>query len=189
MNTRPFRVVLGVTGSISAPKVQSLLIALLRKHHVEVRVAMTRAAQKFLGEVALRGVLERAPYLDIWTSLDGGGGETHVEWGSWADAVLIAPATASVMSRLVAGLYDDPVTLVASMVPESRWCFAPGMAGEMWAKRATERNVATLQRWDAAFFGPVAGSVASGQIGMRLMEPAEIAARLVQRLNALGFRS
>lgn len=189
MTIRPFRVVLGVTGSISAVKTQSLLISLLRKHGVDVRVAMTRSAQRFIGEAALRGVLECAPYLDLWSAPEHRGGETHVEWGLWADAVLVAPATASVLARLVAGQYDDPVTLVASMIEERRWCFAPGMAGEMWAKKATERNVQTLREWGASFFGPVVGSVASGRSGMRLMETEEIASALMLRLNELGLRA
>lgn len=188
MSERPFRVVLGVTGSISAVKTQSLLISLLRKHGMEVRVAMTRSAQHFIGPMALRGVLDREPFTDLWRVPEQGPGEIHVDWGSWADAVLVAPATASVISRLATGLYDDPVTLVAAMVEERRWCFALGMAGEMWQKRAIQRNVQTLTEWGAAFFGPVPGPVASGSTGMRLMEPSDIAKALLERLEAIGCR-
>ncbi len=189
MADNPFRIVLGITGSIAAPKTQSLLISLQRKYNCEVRVAMTRSAQRFIGEASLRGVLGIAPYLDIWTSPETGAGETHVQWGNWADAILIAPATASTIARLVSGQYDDPVTLVASMIEESRWFISPAMAHEMWTKKATERNVATLSEWGATLLGPVSGNVASGQVGKRMMEPDEIASKLVSSLKTLGKRA
>ena len=189
MNSSNFRIVLGVTGSISATKSQQLLITLRRKYGCEVRVAMTRSAQKFLGELSLRGVLQEAPYLDIWNSPQGGGGEIHVEWGNWADAILVYPCTASLLSRLWCGQYDDPVSLVASMIPEERWMFAPGMAAEMWTKRATQRNVHDLRSWGAQFFGPVPGKVASGLDGMRLQEPRETAEQVIKSLEQLGARN
>ena len=185
MSDRPFRILLGVCGSISAGKSQQLLITLRRKFSCDVRVAMTRSAQKFVGEMSLRGILTEAPYLDLWAPPQGGG-ETHVEWGKWADALLVAPATASVISRLWSGLYDDPVTLLASMVPEDRWFLAPGMAQEMWEHRAIQRNVLELKTWGARFLGPVLGPVASGQTGMRLMEPRDIAAALMKELEVIG---
>ena len=187
MSQQEIHIVLGVSGSISATKSQQLLIILRRKYGVHVRLAMTRSAQKFIGEMSLRGVLEEPPYLDLWAPPGGGAGEPHIEWGIWADAILIAPATASILSRLWGGLYDDPVTLVASTIEERRWFIAPGMSGEMWSQRAIQRNVRDLKEWGVNFLGPVEGQVASGNTGMRLMEPADIAKNLVEKLGELGL--
>ena len=107
------RIVLGVTGSIAAVKSVSLAKA-LREHGFIVRACMTRSATEIITPEALRTVCDAAPYVDMWRPDDELGGERHVELAEWAEAMLIAPATASTLASLAHGHYDNCVTLVAS---------------------------------------------------------------------------
>lgn len=170
------KIILGVTGSISAAKAQSIVLALGHRGF-EVRAAMTYSAGKVIGEASLRAVVRSAPYCDMWAPRPEGG-ETHIEWSRWADALLIAPATASCLHDLWAGAYNNTVTLIAGCMAPERIFIAPAMALEMWEQPAVRRNFKELTSWGMTFLGPVPGTVASGHQGMRLMEPRDLAAEL-----------
>ena len=177
MSASPRRkIVLGITGSISAVKAQSVALA-LQHRSFDVRIALTYSAAKVVGEAALRAVVPTVPFCDMWAPR-AEGGETHIEWAEWADAMLIAPATASTIHDLWAGTYNSTVTLIAGCLPLDRVYFAPAMAKEMWEQPAVRRNVKELTGWGATFLGPVLGQVASGNTGMRLMEPRDLAAEI-----------
>ena len=180
---RKRRIVLGVTGSISAAKAQSIALA-LQHRDFEVRLAMTYSATKVIGEAALRAVVHTAPFVDMWAARGDEGGETHIEWAAWADAMLIAPATASCIHDLWAGAFNSSVTLVAGTLPFTRIFFAPAMAKEMWDQPSVQRNVRELTNWGATFLGPVLGTVASGRQGMRLKEPRDLAEELDRLIHA-----
>ncbi len=145
---------------------------------------MSHSAQKIIGPTALSSVVPDQPYTDLWVQPGGFGGEVHISWSDWADAVLIAPATASCIASLYLGQFDSPVTLVAGAMDPKRVFFAPAMAEEMWSWPSVQRNVAALKEWGVTFLGPVAGPVASGHQGMRLLEPRSIA-EMMTRLCTL----
>jgi phosphopantothenoylcysteine decarboxylase/phosphopantothenate--cysteine ligase len=170
-------IILGVSGSIAAPKAQSIVGA-LQHNGFDVRIAMTYSATQIVSPVALSAVCPTAPFTSMWQQQGSVGGEIHIEWAQWADAILIAPATASLISALTHGVYDNCVSLLAANIPESRWYIAPGMSQEMWSRRAVQENAAKLRSWGVSFLGPVPGKVASGAQGQRLMEPREIASEL-----------
>lgn len=167
------RIVLGITGSIAATKAQSIALALMHQGF-EVRACLSHSALKVIGLPAIASVLGSRPYANMWDFPDGSG-EPHIELANWADAMLIAPATASCIGSLANGLFDNVVTLVAGNLPFSKIYFAPAMSSEMWNHPAVEKNVKTLKGWGAKFLGPVEGRVASGLIGQRLLEPRELA--------------
>lgn len=165
---------LGITGSIAAVKALSTGRA-LRGRGFKIRVAMTHSARQVITPQAMRAVAETPPFVDMWWPDDEDGGERHVELAEWADAILIAPATASSISCLANGHYDNCVTLVAGNLHPSRWLIAPAMSEQMWRQIPIEENVRRLLAWGATFIGPVQGPVASGGIGQRMTEPDEIA--------------
>ncbi|MFN8390999.1 MAG: flavoprotein [Bdellovibrionota bacterium] len=174
---RPPHVLLGVTGSTAASKAQAIALALLRSG-CEVRAAMTPSSQQFIQPMLLASVLKDPVYSTLWSPTQAG--ETHVEWARWADAMVIAPATATCIADLWLGAYNNPVTLLAANVPPDRLFIAPGMAQQMWDQPAVRRNVAQLTEWGVRFLGPVTGRVASGAEGQRLMEPRDIAAAVCE---------
>ena len=176
MSDRPRRIVLGVTGSVAAAKAQSIALA-LQHCGFEVRACLSPAAKRIIGLTSLEAVLKHPVYADLWLPA-GGFGETHIEWGEWADAMLIAPASASCIGSLWAGTFDTPVTLVAGTIPLDRLFLAPAMAQALWERPPVRRNVAELEQWGVRFLGPVEGRVASGGLGQRLMRPREIAERV-----------
>ncbi len=172
--SRPKNLVLGITGSIAAVKALSTARA-LRERGFTIRVAMTHSARQVITPQAMRAVAETAPYVDMWWPDDEDGGERHVELAQWAEAILIAPATASCIGSLANGLYDNCVTLVAGNFSPSRWIIAPAMAEQMWQQIAVRDNVRRLASWGVTLIGPIKGKVASGVIGQRLTEPEDIA--------------
>ncbi len=178
----PLRVLLGVTGSTAATKAQSVASG-LRATGCEVRAAMSPSATKFISPLAIASVLDTPVYTDMWNPAQVG--EIHIEWAKWADVMVIAPATASVLASLWLGTYDSPVTLLAASIKPERLFVAPGMAQEMWDQPAVKRNVAELKSWGVRFLGPVIGRVASGGEGQRLMEPRDIVREILAAGEAL----
>jgi phosphopantothenoylcysteine decarboxylase / phosphopantothenate---cysteine ligase len=177
MNSSKRNIILGISGSTAATKSQSIALA-LRHVGFNVRVAMTHSSQRIVGLTALQSVIEEAPYCDLWTNPGGVGGEVHIQWADWADAMVVAPATASCIASLYLGQFDSPVTLIAGAMDPKKIFLAPAMASEMWNWPSVQRNVAELSKWGVRFLGPIEGQVASGHSGMRLMEPRDIAQAL-----------
>ena len=184
METRKARIVLGVTGSTAASKAQSIALA-LQRCGFEVRVAMTASAKKFVTPMLLASVVKDPVYGDLWS--DEQGGERHIEWAAWADAMVIAPATASVIASLWQGTFDSPVTLVAGNIKPEKVFIAPAVSKEMWEHPAVARNVEALKGFGYQFIGPLLGPVASGAIGMRLIEPRDVAIAISEKLSATSL--
>lgn len=171
------KVIVGLTGSVASVKGLSLCLA-LRHCGFQVRVAMTRSASKFVTPLTLSAVSTERAYTDLWEMQDAQAGEVHMEWASWAEAIVIAPCTASCLADLSHGLYNNPVTLLASNMKCNRWFIAPAMSQNMWEQPAVIENVSRIKSWGATFLGPKGGSVASGGQGQRMLEPNEIATYL-----------
>lgn len=180
--TRPQRILLGVSGGIAAYKAAEV-IRLLRGGGAEVRVVMTAAAQAFVTPLtlqALAGSEVRTDLLDPRAEA----GMDHIELARWADRVLVAPATADLMARLAAGLADDLLTtlVLATTAPVF---LAPAMNHRMWLHPATRENALRLRGRGVHLLGPAEGPQACGEIGPgRMIEPAEIVARLLCRPDA-----
>ncbi len=161
------RIVLGITGGIAAYKAAYLARRLI-ENGAEVRVVMTRSATNFVGEQTLAGITGAQPVIDLFGDDDV---SPHTTLARWADAIVIAPATAATISRLATGLSEDPVsaTVLASTAPV---VVAPAMHTEMWEHAATQRNVATLIEDGYTIVGPDSGALAGGDEGPgRLVDP------------------
>ncbi len=174
-------VVLAVTGSIAAYKAP-IVARRLMERGIRVIPVMTRSALEFVGRATLSGLTGETVRTDAFDA--GSAGELHVELGAVADVVAIVPATADVIARLAAGRADDLVTAtcLCAIAPV---VLAPAMHPRMWDHPATRRNVATLEAdRGVRFVGPVAGPVASGDVGMgRMAEPDVIVAAILQALS------
>jgi phosphopantothenoylcysteine decarboxylase/phosphopantothenate--cysteine ligase len=166
------RIVLGVSGGIAAYKSVLLLRELLTRG-AEVRVVMTPNATRFIGAATFTGISGKPAVVELWDPSYPG--EVHVELGKWADAIVVAPATANLLARAAMGMADDAVLATVSCA-EGPVIYAPAMHERMWKSPPTKRNVETLMRNGARFAGPVRGALASGEIGWgRLAEPSAIA--------------
>src|SRR3954464_7763839 len=166
------RLLLGVTGGVAAYKVAELA-RLLQRNNVEVQVAMTAAATKFVGPATFQALTGRAVVTDLWDA-SFPNAMAHIELSRGAEAILIAPASADFLAKLAQGHADD----VLSTTCLARNCpllVAPAMNREMWDNPATQRNLATLRSDGVTILGPGAGDQACGEVGMgRMLEPEEI---------------
>ena len=181
--------IIGVSGGIAAYK-SAELVRLLRKADAEVRVVMTRGACEFITPLTLQALSGNPVHTELLDEA-AEAGMGHIELARWADAVLIAPATADLIARLVDGRADDLLTSVvlASAAP---LLVAPAMNQQMWRNPATADNITRLRERGIVVVGPAAGEQACGDVGEgRLLEPAEIveqAASLFQRRALEGRR-
>ena len=166
------RVLLGVTGGIAAYKVAELA-RLLMRNNVEVRVAMTDAATKFVTAATFQALTGKPVVTDLWdASFENN--MAHIELTRGVDAIVVAPASADFLAKLANGICDDllSTTCIARACP---LLVAPAMNVEMWENAATQRNVATLRADGVTLLGPAAGDQACGEVGMgRMLEPDEI---------------
>lgn len=168
------RIVLGVSGSIAAYKAV-VLTRLLIKAGAEVRVLMTPAAAEFVSPLTFSTLSKQAVLTSV---ISEAGWNNHVELGLWADALLIAPATANTLARLAQGICDNIVTAVY-LSARCPVFFAPAMDVDMWHHPATQANVARLQAYGNVLIPVESGELASGLSGAgRLAEPEHILARL-----------
>ncbi len=171
------RILLGVSGGIAAFKSAELVRRLKTDGH-EVRCALTRSAAAFVTPLTLE-VLSGAPvYQEEYLTASGSGEEAHITAARWAEVLCIAPATANVLARLALGLADDFLTTTA-LAFAGPVVVAPAMHAVMWEKETVQGHAAALARRGVRMVGPVAGPLASGEVGMgRMAEPEEIVAVL-----------
>ena len=164
------KIILGITGSIAAYKAAHLT-RLLVKADAEVQILMTRAATDFITPLTLSTLSRRPVVSDIHT---GESWNSHVDLGLWADAIVLAPLTATTLGKLAAGIADN--ILVATYL--SARCpvfFAPAMDLDMWKHPATRRNVQLLESYGNRLIQVGYGELASGLTGEgRMAEPEEI---------------
>ncbi|AOV18211.1 phosphopantothenoylcysteine decarboxylase [Acidihalobacter aeolianus] len=170
------RILLGVTGGIAVYKACELT-RLLVKAGCEVRVAMTAAACEFVTPLTFQA-LSGNPVHTTLLDERAEAGMGHIELARWANAVLVAPASADFMARLAHGLADDLLATLC-LATEAPLYLAPAMNRVMWANPATQANRTLLESRGIALLGPAEGDQACGEIGAgRMFEPAEILAAL-----------
>ncbi|HEX3773724.1 MAG TPA: bifunctional phosphopantothenoylcysteine decarboxylase/phosphopantothenate--cysteine ligase CoaBC [Polyangiaceae bacterium] len=170
------RITLCVTGSVAAYKA-ALLVRSLLKDGAVVEVVLSRAAREFVGAATFSGLTGKRVYTDMFDAEEPG--EVHVKLAKTSDLIVIAPASADVLSRLASGRADDLITALA-LSASCPVLAAPAMHPNMWSHPATLRNVETLHAdRRVRFVGPVVGEVASGDSGLgRMAEPEPIATQI-----------
>jgi phosphopantothenoylcysteine decarboxylase / phosphopantothenate---cysteine ligase len=169
----PLRVLVGVSGGIAAYKAIEVVRQLRAGGH-EVRCALTRSASSFVAPLTLEVLSGHGVYREEYLEATGSGVEAHIEAAAWADVLCVVPATAHLLARLALGLADDFLSTTA-LAFTGPLVVAPAMHWAMWEKPAVQGHVATLSERQVRFVGPVAGALASGEVGMgRMAEPEEI---------------
>jgi phosphopantothenoylcysteine decarboxylase/phosphopantothenate--cysteine ligase len=178
------RVLLGVSGGIAAYK-SAELVRRLRERGAEVRVVMTDGATRFITPLTLQALSGHPVRQSLWDDA-AEAAMGHIELARWAELVLVAPATASLMARLAQGMADDLLTTLC-LATQAPVLLAPAMNRMMWSHPATRQNTEVLTGRGVALLGPEAGSQACGERGEgRMVEPAELAERIVQQLAGGG---
>ena len=171
------RIVLGVTGGIAAYKAAEL-VRLLGKEGVDVQVAMTGGAARFVTPTTFQALSGKPVFADQWDARMPNA-MAHIDLSREADLIVVAPASADFVARVAHGLADD---LLATMVL-ARDCpllLAPAMNRQMWENPATRRNVAQLAADGVHILGPASGEQACGEVGAgRMLEPEEIVEEVV----------
>ncbi len=168
------KILLGVTGSIAAYK-SAVLIRELIKKGAEVKVIMTPLAKEFITPLTL-ATLSRNPILVDFFNPENGDWNSHVDLGIWADAYLIAPATANTIAKMAYGIADNLLltTYLSSRAPVF---IAPAMDLDMFAHATTQENIQKLKEKGCHLIYPASGFLASGLEGKgRMEEPENIAA-------------
>ncbi|MBY0435259.1 MAG: bifunctional phosphopantothenoylcysteine decarboxylase/phosphopantothenate--cysteine ligase CoaBC, partial [Cyclobacteriaceae bacterium] len=172
------KILLGVTGSIAAYKA-ALLVRLLVKQGAEVRVLLTSSAHDFITPLTL-ATLSKNPVLTHFSKSDTGEWNNHVELGLWADAMVVAPASANTIAKMANGICDN-LLLAVYLSARCPVLFAPAMDLDMLQHPATKKNIATLQSFSNNLITPGTGELASGLVGQgRMAEPEEIVTFLAQ---------
>ena len=166
------KIVLGVTGGIAAYKCVDLA-SRLRKKGAEVHVILTRGAQNFVTETAMREISGNPVITSMWGEIHNYDVE-HIALATLADVVLIAPATANVLAKAAAGIADDMLTTTV-LATRAPIFFAPAMNSNMYENSVTQQNITTLQQRGWQLIPPASGHLACGTSGIgRMPEPAEL---------------
>lgn len=170
------KIVLGITGSIAAYKA-CLIVRLLMKQGAEVQVVITDAGKQFITPVTLSALTGKPVVSEFFTANDGTW-HSHVDLGLWADAMIIAPCTASSLGKMVHGIADNMlITTYLSM--KAPVFVAPAMDLDMYAHPSTQGNIERLKQVGNIIIEPQAGFLASGLEGKgRMEEPENIVATL-----------
>ena len=172
INLENKRIVVGITGGIAAYKTIEL-IRLLRKANAQVRVVLTPAAAEFVTPLTLQAISSNAvaqSLLDPQAELAMG----HIELAKWADAVLIAPASADFIARLTVGMANDLLSTIC-LATSAPIFLAPAMNQQMYRQAITQQNLTALLSRGIQFIGPNSGEQACGDVGAgRMSEPSEI---------------
>lgn len=165
-------IILGITGGIAAYK-SVYLLRLLVKAGAEVQVVITPSGREFITPVTLSS-LSGKPVISEFFTANTGQWNSHVDLGLWADAMVIAPATASTIGKMANGIADN--MLVTTYLSAKEQVFvAPAMDLDMWAHPSTQRNVATLRADGVEIVEPGSGELASHLCGKgRMAEPEQI---------------
>lgn len=174
------KILLGVTGSIAAYKAP-LLVRELIKSGAEVRTIMTPSSINFVSPMILANLSRNAVISDMFDKSVMDRGAWHIEAANWADAMLIAPCSASTLGKIAGGVADNALVAVTLALQHSaRLVISPAMDTNMWLHPATQRNARQIAADGGVIIPPAEGSLASGLVGPGRMPEIDVI------LEALG---
>lgn len=178
MKLQDRKILLGVTGSIAAYKTAFLIRSLINEG-AEVQVVMTYSAKEFITPLTL-STLSGKPVLSDFSDTNSGQWVNHVEWGRWAELILVAPVTANTLAKLAHGRADDLLSTIC-LSARCQIFLAPAMDLDMFIHPSTQQNLLTLVNLGYRVIGPGSGALASGLTGEgRMTEPEDIAVAVVR---------
>ena len=166
------KIILGITGSIAAYKA-AILVRLLGKEGAEVRVLMTTLAREFITPLTLATLSNNPVFTDFFNP-ENGDWNSHVDLGIWADALVVAPATANTMAKMAHGVADN-LLLTTYLSVRCPVFIAPAMDMDMYKHPSTLENISILEKRGATVIKASSGELASGLYGAgRMEEPDNI---------------
>jgi phosphopantothenoylcysteine decarboxylase/phosphopantothenate--cysteine ligase len=176
------KVILGVTGSIAAYKA-AYLLRLLVTEGADVQVIITPSGKEFITTVTLSALSGKPVLSEFFENADGTW-HSHVDLGLWADIMVVAPATANTMGKMVNAVCDN-LLITTYLSAKCPVLVAPAMDLDMYAHPANQRNVETLKQFGAEIVEPGTGELASGLEGKgRMEEPPVIVERIKEVLES-----
>ncbi len=179
-------IVLGISGGIAAYKAPEL-VRRLRERGADVQIVMTRAAEEFVTNTALQAVSGHPIRSNLWDK-EAEAAMSHIELARWADIVLIAPATAEILSRLAGGGAPDLLTTLC-LATRAPIAVAPAMNQAMWSNPAVQSNVRLLEERGMHILGPDYGDQACGETGAgRMLQPDDIASIVFGPEIGVGYK-
>ena len=183
---RPMRVTVGVTGGIAAYKAADL-VRTLQKQAFDVHVAMTESATRFVQPLTFATLTGYRVITGLWDGWEQGQsaskGIDHIAEAQWADAFVVAPATANILAKFAHGMADDFLSTMY-LATQAPVIVAPAMNTNMWTHPATQANLDLLRQRGVRIVEPGSGELACGQVGAgRLAEPGQIAQAV---MDAIG---
>ena len=159
------KILLGITGSIATYKTP-MLVRELQKKEAEVRIVATPSALEFVSKLVLSNLTHQEIISDIFAKELQNKGAWHIELANWCDAMLIAPCSATTLSKLATGNADNPVSCLGlALPPDKPLIIAPAMDFVMYENQATQTNIEVLKNRNAIFIEPQTGELASGLVG------------------------
>ena len=166
-------IILAVTGGIAAYK-SAILVRRLKDYGFDVRVVMTQGAQAFITPLTFQALSGNPVHTELLDP-EAEAGMGHIELARWADLVLVAPASCDSIAKFANGLADDLLSTLYLATKAPVWT-APAMNQQMWAAKATQRNLKTLVEDGVHVIMPDAGEQACGDVGLgRMPEPEDLA--------------
>ena len=183
---RAMRVTVGVSGGIAAYKAAELVRALQRQA-LEVHVAMTESATKFVQPLTFATLTGYRVITSLWDGWESGqsaqNGIDHIAEAQWADALVVAPATANILAKFAHGIADDFLSTMY-LATQAPVLVAPAMNTNMWTHPATQANLALLRQRGVRIIEPGTGELACGMVGAgRMADPEEIALAVVSAIG------
>ncbi|MGL5273156.1 MAG: bifunctional phosphopantothenoylcysteine decarboxylase/phosphopantothenate--cysteine ligase CoaBC, partial [Phocaeicola sp.] len=170
------KIVLGITGSIAAYKA-AILVRLLIKKGAEVQIIITPAGKEFITPITLSALTSKPVISEFFAQRDGTW-NSHVDLGLWADAMIVAPATASSIGKMAHGIADN-MLITTYMSMKAPVFVAPAMDLDMFAHPANQKNLEILKSYGNYIIEPGEGELASHLVGKgRMEEPEAIVAQL-----------
>lgn len=175
------KIILGITGSIAAYKA-AYLVRLMVKEGAEVKIIMTELAKEFITPLTL-ATLSKNPILVDFFDPENGSWNSHIDLGLWADAYVVAPATANTMAKMANGVADN-LLLTTYLSARCPVIVAPAMDLDMYQHPSTLKNIETLKSYGNSIIEAATGELASGLEGKgRMEEPENIVDSLVELFN------
>ena len=171
-NLKNKKILLIICGGIAAYKSLEI-IRLLKKNNVTIKTILTKNGSEFVTPLSITSLSQSKVYQDLF-SLENESEMDHISLSRWADAILIAPATANTISKIANGNSDDLASTVI-LASNKKIFLAPAMNVRMWEHQSTKENIIKLQNFGYTLIGPVVGDMACGEFGEgKMSEPKEI---------------
>lgn len=177
------RIIVGISGGIAAYKAP-MLVRLLKKNGHDVQCVATSHALQFVTPLTLQTVSGHAVYSDLFAESNDFSTE-HIALKDWADAIVVAPATANIIAKMAAGVADDALSTTLLSMAGKRRFVCPAMNSDMLHAPATQRNIEQLRADGVTIIESAVGELACGCVGDgRMAEPEEIYSRLISSMEA-----